>query len=449
MNSKFLLLMTMVVALLASCQKSDDDRVQPVSFNLTVNAKEGEFSFPVNNASVKITNKASGTSYTAVAETEGRAIFSSLVPGSYDLTVTLLVPAATYTQITGIVTEEDVTFNGSMEGLNLQQDTDQSIDLVVGRVGGWLFKQIYYAGSNTTRGASFRDVFFEIYNNSNTVMYADSLYFGQAEGKNNNSSNDYVLANFQYDWSKSLNISTSAGLNANTDYIYANSIFMIPSDGSGRKYPVEPGASIIIAANAVDHTASYPLADGSPLPITDPTLTVDLSKADFETYLASYLGGTPYRFDIDNTNVPNVEVIYFVSGNDMVLDANGRDAFFLFKANASAARVNDLPNVAIPTVREITATTNLFKQIPVSYIEDAVEVQNPVDGSRVPKRLPAVLDAVRTHVPGGRYSSQSIVRKTLKTVNGRRILKDTNNSSEDFGVLLKADPSKSASSFIN
>lgn len=74
---------------------------------------------------------------------------------------------------------------------------------------------------------------------------------------------------------------------------------------------------------------------------------------------------------------------------------------------------------------------------------------HPTESKRVPKRLPNVLDAVRTFVPAGQYSSQSLVRKTLKTVNGRRILKDTNNSSEDFGYLNKADVSKSASSFID
>lgn len=448
MNTRFLFLITILLAFVASCKK-DDTRVQPVSFRLAVNASEGESTFPSEQAVVKITNRSTANSYSAVVASDGTAIFESLTPGSYDVSVTLLISAATYTSITGIYTEEDVTFNGAMERVDIQADTESSIDLVVGRVGGWLFKQIYYVGSNATRGAAFRDVFFEIYNNSNALMYADSLYFGQAEGKNNNNSGDYVLANFQYDWSKSLEIIVGDGLNANNDYIYANSIFMIPSDGTGKKYPVEPGQSIIIAANAVDHTASYTLIDGVTQSITDPALTVNLSNADFETYLADYLGGTPYKYDIDNVNVPNVDVIYFVSGNDMVLDANGRDAYFLFKADQSLPSVADLPTMALPTVREITATTNKFKQIPVSYIEDAVEVQNPVESSRVPKRLPTVLDAVRTHVPAGRYSSQSLVRKTLKTVNGRRVLKDTNNSSEDFGYLEKADVTKSASSFID
>ncbi|WDF67453.1 DUF4876 domain-containing protein [Sphingobacterium oryzagri] len=449
MNTRFLLLMMTLLAMLVGCKKDDDMRVQPVSFRLAVQASEGEFTFPTEKASIRITNRSTTNSYEAAAGVDGTAVFESLTPGSYDVSVSLLVTAASYTAITGIYTEEDVTFNGAMERVELQADTESSIDLVIGRVGGWLFKQIYYVGSHVTRGAAFRDVFFEIYNNSNELMYADSLFFGQAEGKNSNATNDYVLSNFQYDWSKSLEIAVGAGLNANNDYIYANSIFMIPSDGTGKKYPVQPGSSIIIAANAVDHSGSYALADGVNQSITDPTLTVNLSGADFETYLADYLDGTPYKYDIDNVNVPNVEVVYFVSGNDMVLDANGRDAYFLFKADQQLTKVTELPNFALPTVREITATTNKFKQIPVSYIEDAVEVQNPVESSRVPKRLPTVLDAVRTHVPAGRYSSQSLVRKTLKTVNGRRILKDTNNSSEDFGYLPKADPSKSATSFID
>lgn len=447
-TTSYLYVFVMILSVLSSCRK-DDDLAQSVSLNLHLSAKEGEFTFDVSEASVKITSNTTGASFTAEPNANNQAVFESLTPGTYDVAATLVVDAATYTQVTGIVTEEDVYFNGSAEKLQIFEDTQSNLDLIVGRVGNWVFKQIYYAGSNGQRGASFRDVFFEIYNNSNQVMYADSLYFGQVEGKNNNNAGEWFQSNYQYDWSKSIGIVTGPGLNANTDYIYAYNMFMIPSDGTGQKYPVEPGESIIIAATAINHAGSYTDNGNNTVTIQDPSLTVDLSNADFETYMVDYLGGTPYRYDIDNTNVPNVEVIYAAGRNDMVLQANGRDAFYLYKAEAGQISGADLPLYARPDVREVTATTVKSKQIPVSYIGDAVEVQHPTEASRVPRRLPVSLDAVRTHVPAGQYSSQSLIRKTAKVVNGRRVLKDTNNSSEDFGYFNKPDVSKSASSFLD
>ncbi|PRD56680.1 DUF4876 domain-containing protein [Sphingobacterium gobiense] len=444
----YLYLIALIVSILSSCNKDDNDLAQSVSLEIQIAAKEAEFSFDVSKAVVKISSNTTSASFSTTPNATDKAIFESLTPGTYDVSTTLVVDAATYTSVTGITTDEDVYFNGSAEKLQVFENTATNLDLLVGRVGNWVFKQIYYAGSHAQRGASFRDTFFEIYNNSNQIMYADSLYFGQVAGKNNNRAEDYTQSNFQYDWSKSVGMVTDPGLNANTDYIYAHNIFMIPSDGTGKKYPVNPGESIIIATNAINHAAPYVDNDGGTVSVQDPSLTVDLSKADFETYLAVYLGA-PYKYDIDNTNVPDVDVIYAAGHNDMILDANGRDAFYLYKAAADQVPAEELPLYASPDVKEITATSKKFKQIPVHYIEDAVEVQNPVEASRVPKRLPISLDAVRTHVPEGRYSSQSLIRKTAKIVNGRRILQDTNNSSEDFGYFERPNVSKSASSFLD
>ncbi len=450
MTRNLIIIALLIVSVLSGCKKSEEDRVRPVSLQLTLKAVEGDISFDVSKASIKITNRTTSGSYSAAGTATGKVSFASVTPGAYDVSATLVVSAQEYTQKTGVFTEEDITFNGAIERLDVSTDTEKQLDLVIGKVGNWVFKQIYYAGSDVTKGATFRDQFLEIYNNSNTVLYADSLYIGQVEGKNNNNSGQYFLpGSNQYDWSQSHDITVGAGMDANKDYVYANTVFMVPSDGTGKKYPVQPGQSIIIAATAVDHTASYTGNGNTSVVITDPSLTVNLSKADFETNLISYLGGTPYKYDIDNPNVTNMDVTYFISGNDMVLKANGRDAFILFKANPNLPAVKSLPTVATPDQREITAATKKMLQIPVSYIDDAVEVMHPTESQRVPKRLPTSLDAVRTFVPAGQYSSQSLVRKTLKTVNGRRILKDTNNSSEDFGYLNKADVSKSASSFID
>src|SRR5690606_23688627 len=110
------------------------------------------------------------------------------------------------------------------------------LKLELGRIGGLVFKQIYYAGSDTRNGATFRDQFIEIYNNSNDTIYADSLYIAQVFGSNTVSP-DYTKGFFinsgnmkgQYDWSKSIGM--PADVNATDDFFYPKSLYRIPGNG--------------------------------------------------------------------------------------------------------------------------------------------------------------------------------------------------------------------------
>ncbi len=454
---KYKYLLFLLLALIAtSCQK-DPELTKVVKFEVEAKIKSDEnLEISPVGTTIKLTNKLNGTSYEVLVPADGKAVFESITPGAYSLIATLNLSAEAYSELAGYHVEDDVSFTGSTDNIEVFEDKTFSIELIAGKTGNWVFKQIYYAGSNISTGAAFRDVFLEIYNNSNQVLYADSLYFGQVIGNNSTKPGEFYLENNQYDWSKAIGMTVEANKDANVDYIYAHTLFRIPSDGSGKKYPVQPGASIIVAATAVDHTNSYEsnrLEDV--ITVTNPALTINLNLADFEVNLIEFLRPTdnstytPYRFDVDNVNVTNVDALHVSQGNDLVLNALGRDAYFIVDARGTETNIENLKDFATPDVREVVADTRLFKQLPIDLVVDAVELQHPVATSRVPKRLPTALDAGRTNVPGGQYSSQSLVRKTLKTVNGRRILKDSNNSEADFGYLEKADVSKSASSFID
>lgn len=454
MNYKFLFLV-LLVYFFSSCRK-EPELTRSLKLSVTASVKSDEdLTISTVGTLIKITHKTSGASYEAVVQSDGNAVFESISPGSYNLRASLSLSGEDYSKLAGYHVEEAVSFNGSNDNLEVYEDLTTNIELVAGRTGNLVFKQIYYAGSNVSTGAAFRDVFLEIYNNSNQIIYADSLYIGQVIGNNSSRTSEFNLANNQYDWSQAIGIMVDAGKDANTDYVYAHSLFRIPSDGTGKKHPILPGNSIILAATAVDHTNSYESNTSVPITVTDPSLTINLNNADFEVNLIDYWRPsdgsvyTPYRFDVDNLNVPNVDVIHVAQNRDMILNALGRDAFFLADTRGKTVQVEDFKNFATPDVRELVISTKFYKQIPVSLIIDAVELQHPIPSSRVPKRLPTSLDVGRTFVPGGQYSSQSLVRRTLKIVNGRRILKDTNNSEEDFGYLNKADATKSASSFID
>ena len=443
-----LMMMAILIVGLASCKKDNNDDVQPVSLTvkLSFDAANAGFGFTYEKTSVKITNLTTNQTYTTTAAADGTATFKSVSPGNYDLSATLPVTAADFNAKTGSNAVEDVTYNGSLTRQSVIADAQLAVTLTSGRIGDFVIKQIYYAGSSAANGAIFRDQFIEIYNNSNATLYADSLYFGQALGINTVSTRIDLTQGFyqssgQYDWAKSVNMTATS---PNTNFIYAKTIFMIP--GTGKQHPVEPGQSIIIAASALNHQAPYTGADGRAISVKDPSLTVDLSKADFEVYLGDQPNINPLASDVNNPSVTNVTVIDNNTNRDLILDNLGRDGLFLFKTTADPKA---WPKFATPDETQITISTKLFIQIPNQYIIDGVGLQQTVVASRMPKRMPDALDAGETFVPGGSYSSQAVVRKTNRTIGSRIVLKDSNNSTSDFGYLPKADPSKAATSFVN
>ncbi|RFZ94878.1 DUF4876 domain-containing protein [Mucilaginibacter conchicola] len=444
----YLFLMLSFIVLATSCKKNDpkDIELASLSVKTAFDADNATYGFDMSQLKVTATNLVTNQTYTGKTETDGTVNFSSLSPGDYNIAATLTIKASDYNAKAGTNVEDDVVFNGSISRQNVQQAASAAITLKAGRIGDFVIKQVYYAGSDIKDGALFRDQFIEIYNNSNETLYADSLYFGQVENVSAvatriDFTKGYYQANGSWDWTKAVDMNNDK---ANTDYIYSKSLFMIP--GTGKQYPVEPGKSIIIAANALNHKAPYTDATGKTIGVNKPELTVDLSAADFEVYLGNQDGINPLASDIDNPAVPNVVVINRGGNRDLVIDNLGRDGIMIFK---TAADVKNLPRYATPDKTVVTATSTLSTQIPISYIIDGVGLQHAVAASRVPKQLPDLLDGGEIFVTGGSYSSQSVVRKTRRVVNGRIVLQDTNNSTNDFGVLIKADPSKSATSFIN
>jgi len=436
----------LALLLTTGCKKDDiTNAVQPVALIIQVHYDKEQqlLNLPLNEVTVKISNTINGQVYTASTDEKGGAAFSSVVPGNYQLSASKVIKAQDYKDITGIPTQEDVSLNATAN-ITIAASGTQDLTLAAGRIGNLVFKQIYYAGSNGSKGASFRDQFVEIYNNSNDTIYADSLYIGNSHA-NQKTVNDGAKS---FDWSQSIGMN-AGGKDPNKDFVYLENLFMIP--GSGKDHPIAPGESIVIAATALNHQRPYTNNSGKQISITDPTLTVDLSHADFEVYLVDYLRDqsgdpskfTPFASDLDNPDVPNL-VIYAAADKDWVLDATGRDDFIMFK---TATPITSFPSYPDPTVTEVTVSTEKFKQIPISTIIDAVEITNPISTKRIPKRLPSSLDGEATFVLAGQYSSQSLIRKIAKTVGDRIIFQDTNNSANDFDTKQKADPSKSASSF--
>ncbi|MGN6418213.1 MAG: DUF4876 domain-containing protein [Pseudobacter sp.] len=457
----YVLGITVTAVLATGCRKDDlQTNVQPI--NVVIKASFADeikdYAFPFASIKLLLKNTITGGELTVNTDNNGIGIFSQVASGVYDVTATLTLDKATYENLTGeTIDQTEVHINAARTNMTLNPNTNGTIELILemGRIGDWVFKQIYYAGSNGTNGASFRDQFIEIYNNSNNVLYADSLYFGQLMGNNTKYDNVDLSKTYyvndatdalhkQFDWSKSIGI-TPTDPSAYRNYVYMKSLFRIP--GTGKQYPVAPGESIIIAATAQNHRAPYAGMDGKPIEVKNPALTVDLHNANFEVYLGDIISN-PFNSDVDNGTIPNVKVISTGGNRDLILDATGRDAYVLFKTDKSlplfgdGATAKGFGYYPDPTVTSVSGSTEFYYQIPNNIIIDAVQIQNPSPTAtqRVARKLVNALDAGPTNVPDGQYTSESLIRKTAKTVAGRKILMDTNNSANDFDFFLIAQP---------
>lgn len=439
---KICLFVLLITTAMIACKKDEPVTTGIKPVNLTVNLSypvdTNGYNLPMNGVTVKLVNVTSGSTQTLTSNDSGLVRISNIPVGTYDIDASITISDTAFYRITGVFVEDPITFVASQKGTVITVGTDVTVDLklVSGTIGQWVIKQVYYAGSHRTNGALFRDQFIELYNNSDHVLYADSIYIGQVFARQSiasSSTNTYVLPNGQVDWSFSVGM--PANIDANNDYVYTRSLMMIP--GNGTTYPVQPGASVVIAQTAINHKAPYTGVNGTTISVRDPNLTVDLSGADFEAYYGDLLK-TPLASDVDNPNVPNLVVLQYY-GSDYILDNNGRDGYVIFKTN-STDNVTSWPMYNLPLLTAPSASATKYWQIPIKYVLDAVEAQPNVADDRIPKKFGGALDAGFTFVPNGAYTSQSVIRKTAKTVNGRVILKDTNNSTEDFDYLDIANP---------
>jgi len=442
---RLILVFIIPVLTIIGCNRDDDfgknTEIKPVPF--TVNIKYDASKYPsaadkgVANVTVILKNTATGDQITGKTDANGDLKLNAVLPGNYSVQAELQLKKSEYEQQIGQETSyEIVHFGGFDEKVTVNANTSSKlIRITSGNLGDLVIKQYYYAGSDTKLGANFRDQFIEIHNNSDQTIYADGLYLVFLEGNTNNNPTTYTLSNGQYDWSKT----AGGGSAANTDYVYSNIFIKIP--GRGSQYPILPGKSIVIAQTAINHKMPFDDINGNGVAIQDPDRTVDLSHADFETYMGDYntsIGKKPFAWDIQNIMVPDMLVSYWsIASNDLILNVNSMLGLGILRA--TDAEVAAWKKVAAPKA----PTGTLFLQIPKSYIIDGIDITDKEQ--KAPKDFPADIDASRTFIVNaagqaeGTFTGLSVIRKTKEMINGRVVLQDTNNSANDF-VTMKANP---------
>lgn len=394
---KITLFFSMLMAfslVLTSC--NDNENVSPVTvgYQVTVRYPDTYKDRIAANAEVTLTNSVTGASVKVNTSEAGVASFTDILPGTYQVSVKKDLTTAEALAQTGI--EAEVYLNASLTNHQIQASGETAVQLIGSKVGGLVFKEIYYTGSPDFY---FYDQFYEIYNNSTDTLYADSLCIGDAAG------NPWVSS-----------ASKPSGFQNDKDYTYMQNVWMV--GGTGKTYPIAPGKSIIIAETAINHQTD---------PLGNPKSPVNLGKgvADFETYVS-----TSNR-DVDNPDVPNMIQVYWGAGTlfDWLTSVFGPSMVIFKHPNPGS-----LPLVVEPN----SESTRRYVQVPVGNVIDAVEALSNQNAGAF-KRLPTSLDAGFKYC-SGTYTKQAIRRKVKTTLNGRRVLQDTNNSTNDLEVIATPTP---------
>lgn len=397
MNKKLNILF-IVVCLIVGCSCADEKEPTFKEVTATVSLKlkdfQGDLSTPLT---VKITNHTgfgNGVSFTQeVSRVGDNIILTGLAPGVYTFNVSGKLNEYESQEI--FDTNSELLLKANKTDIHVYDYTEGTpieLELEVSSLSSLIFKEIFYAGTkyeavSGTQTNYFYEQFYEIYNNSDEVVYLDSLCI----------SNVYPTSGVPAEFDPSL-----------SDYLFGMSVWMIP--GTGNDVPLQPGKSIVIALSARNHKeVSQSL--------------LDLSSADYETYVEKLDGSTPLDYP-----APNLEPVFWTQSSSVKqwLTSVMGSGMAIYKLN--------YPFDPNDTAKPLNATNNtIYVKIPKSAIIDAVDCLKD-DTKYKEKRFPASLDAGYATVLAT-YNGKSISRKVLQTTSdGRVIFQDTNNSSEDFEI---------------
>lgn len=385
-----------LMTLTQSCTEDDKEISTVDTVTVTVNMPSD---FPASAAyqgEVTLQDRNSTRSYTATA-VNGKAVFTDVMFGIYDASAAATL---THDEFAAAAPELAANFSGSISlngNLTMLSLVDQTaaaeqfeINLTWAVPGNLVISKIYSFGTTNLNDKVYNiDKYWEIYNNSDQVQYVDGLYLGEAYGSA---------------------VSPSVYPDVATDpCCYLQRVVRFPGDG--RQYPVEPGKSIVVAMNAKNHI--------DPEVITQ---TVDLSGADFECYVEN---STSF-FPADNASVPNLEQVYGANTYAAKFGASQGAIIVLFEMDD----IDNAEKVLAPGTDAYGAAYAYYNlAVPNSKVIDAVDCYRMSLEARKSKHLPTDIDASHAAIDQKGIADR---RVAYVTPDGRKVLQDTNNSSQDF-----------------
>lgn len=379
---KLLYISVLVMFAAVSCEQFKDiseiGNVESLSAKISVKLNLGLAPTP-DKLTVKMVNYAERYELTTTMTPGGDVTMSNIIPGVYTITVNSEKnqDGFTYNYSGNVVNTAIVTNNKQIE-----------VEVGASKSGALVFKEVFFAGSRTpTNSSYFRDQYYEIYNNSEVVQNVRGLALAMLNPM-----------------TATANLPVWAEPDAN-DFVYALQIWQVPDN---MDYPLNPGESIIIAQMADNHKKEN----------LNPTSPVNLLSAEFETLVKT-------TSLIQDNPAINMTMAFWPKPTPQWLTTVFGGAFVIYFPAE--------PIDPTKAVKAIGSTTECIR-IPIEDVVDALENVGNENQAQL-KRVPAVLDAGVATV-GGSYVAKSVARKVKETKeDGRVILFDTNNSTEDFEVM--------------
>ena len=322
----------------------------------------------------------------------------NLSPGLYDVN---------YNAVLEITDEQgDVTVK-NVQGFaqNVEISTESSIidieTYLYIPTDDFIISEIFFTGTlRPTGNQYYGDDYVKIYNNTDHVLYADGLSFLESK----------FTTTQKYNYRPNVMASSFT----------VQAIYTIP--GSGHDYPVQPGEELLLCDTGIDHRVAN-------------ENSFDLSGADFEWYDIST---SPTNLDIDSPTVPNLDKWYCYTLSFFLLHNRGFKAWAL--ARIPIDKEQYLSQYMYRYNYEVVVEAGSYPmsqqayKIPNEWIVDAVNCS--VEASYAWNVTHSSLDRGYAYCgtmdhDKSRYF-HSVRRKILYLKDGHPVLKDTNNSSEDF-----------------
>ena len=388
MKKKLLAIIPLAALLVMGSCKTDDDNV--ASYNtltVTLSYPDGITQADITTSSVTATNVQTGAR-TQLDEESAGTFTIKLTGGEY------MINASAFT--------DNKIMNASKQ-ISIYNNMDIEIGLKGAILNdGFVFKEVYYNMVKVNNRPYMQDQFFEIYNNSDQVQYLDNCILARLQGTQG--------ATGVTSWVTSENGTEIMD-------IYALESYVVAFVGNGTEFPVNPRESVLIAATAINHNAE-----------TGGVSPVDLTNADYEVNISDY------KSDTDNPAVPDMTIVA-KSGSATAtffgLPYNG-NALILAQLPAGMTMdsyINDRSNYK--TIPWQTANTYEYLTVPQEYVLDGINIVNSNESKRIVRLRPEVDNGIIFMASD--YAGKSIRRKVKEiTPDGKVVLKDTNNSSEDF-----------------
>lgn len=410
-----LVILALCSILLAACGSSDTPTPTPIEekhqLQITFSLPDGCENGTLNNISLTFTeqNTNKTTTLTPTA-TSSNCVNVELATGLYKMDVT---GTLSYTDVDNVQQNVAIAgYDGSIQISAGSGAKSLSCALFLSsnkESRGFVLAEIFCAGTATPQGSYYyADKYFVIYNNTDHVLYADSLVIAESE----------FLSTMKENYEPNI---------MNSDMAVA-AMYMIP--GRGHDVPVQPGGKLLIVDNALNHKGAN-------------SNSWDLTTADYEWFDEST---NPDYSDVDNPDVPNLEKIYCYTRTMWSPHTQGFRSYALarMQTDKETFLIDNMYGYSyhlVGATGEADMTGNCYR-LPNSWIIDAVNMSSHSGWQW--NVISAALDRGYTYNSEFNFDDsrlgKSVRRKVERMDGSRAVLQDTNNSTDDFEPRVEADP---------